>query len=65
MLSQQWSKRFFSLFFLILSLIIGMIAAYTPAQYHMQLANLLRFFEFMIPVLIVGALLKYLFDFKH
>jgi hypothetical protein len=64
MLSFKWSKRFFSLFFLILALVIGMVASLAPFHLYQQLSIILRFFEFMVPVLAVGALLKYLFDFN-
>lgn len=64
MVSPQWAKRAFSSFFLAISVIIGLLAA-NASEHQLWLASLLKFFEFMIPVLIVGALLKYLFDFKH
>lgn len=54
--------KIFAAFFLILALVMGALVSILPQD---QLANLFyvsRFIEVMIPILGVGALLKYLFS---
>ncbi|MDF3055646.1 MAG: hypothetical protein K0Q74_1553 [Gammaproteobacteria bacterium] len=54
-------RKIFAGFFFILALVMGLLVSILPQD---QLANLFyvsRFIEVMIPILGVGALLKYLF----
>jgi hypothetical protein len=55
------NRKFFSLFFLALALMVGLLASVLPVAKQINLMVLERFFEFMLPILGVGALLKYLF----
>jgi hypothetical protein len=54
----------FSLFFLIVALLVGCLVGVLPKQGMMYLGFLMQFFQAMIPVLAVGALIKYLFQDK-
>jgi hypothetical protein len=56
------SRRYCSLFFFVIALMVGLLATTLPVQKQVNLMVLERFFEFMIPILGVGALVKYLFS---
>jgi hypothetical protein len=59
------SAKIFSAFFLVLALVMGALVSVLPQD---QLANLFyvsRFIEVMIPILGVGALVKYLFGCRN
>ncbi len=58
-------SKIFAIIILILAILMAVLVSVLPQD---QLANLFyvsRFFEVMIPILGVGALLKYLFCFHH
>lgn len=47
-------------FFVVLALVLGVLVSILPSEQLMNLAYVTRFFEVQIPILAVGALLKYL-----
>lgn len=52
-------KKFFTYFFAGLALLVAILATVLPQDKIVYLINITRFFEVMIPILAVGALLKY------
>jgi hypothetical protein len=46
--------------FSVLAIILAILAVSLPAEKLMPIINISRFFEVMIPVLAVGALVKYI-----
>ena len=51
----------FPYFFLVLALLFACLVGLLPKAEMLYLAHLMQFFQSMIPVLAVGALIKYLF----
>ena len=47
-------------FFTVIALLVAILASVLPQDKIVYLINVTRFFEVMIPILAVGALLKYL-----
>ncbi len=54
--------KVFAIIFIILAVIMGLAVTFMPQESLMPLYNVSRFIEIMIPVLAVGALIKYLFS---
>lgn len=55
-------RKVFAIIFIILAVIMGLAVTFMPQESLMPLYNISRFIEIMIPVLAVGALIKYLFS---
>tara|TARA_B110000459_G_C16609733_1_gene495487 strand:+ start:680 stop:877 length:198 start_codon:yes stop_codon:yes gene_type:complete len=53
-------KKLFTYFFAGLALLVAIAATLLPQDKIVYLINITRFFEVMIPILAVGALVKYL-----
>lgn len=53
-------KKFFTYFFVGLALLVAIAATILPQDKIVYLINITRFFEVMIPILAVGALVKYI-----
>lgn len=56
----MFNCKFFVMFFTFLALLLGVLAVSMPMDWLGFVMMFSRFFEVMIPVLAVGALLKYL-----
>ncbi len=54
--------RVFAIVFLVLAVIMGISVSVMPQEKLMDLVYVSRFIEVMIPILAVGALIKYLFS---
>jgi hypothetical membrane protein len=52
----------FPYFFLVVALLFACLVGVLPKSQMLYLAHLMQFFQSMIPVLAVGALVKYLFN---
>lgn len=55
-------SRTFAIVFLILAVLMGIGVVVIPQDQLMYLVYVSRFIEVMIPILAVGALIKYLFS---
>ncbi|MEE3003030.1 MAG: hypothetical protein VX335_01635 [Pseudomonadota bacterium] len=53
-------NQMFKYFFVVLALLVAILVSVLPKEQLIYLINITRFFEVMIPILAVGALLKYL-----
>ena len=56
----MWCNKMFKGFFAGLALLVAVLVSVLPKEQLVYLVNITRFFEVMIPILAVGALLKYL-----
>ena len=54
--------RVLAIVFLVLALIMGIAVSVLPQDQLVSLVYISRFIEVMIPILAVGALIKYLFS---
>lgn len=54
--------RVLAVVFLVLALIMGIAVSVLPQEQLVSLVYVSRFIEVMIPILAVGALIKYLFS---
>lgn len=55
-------RKFFAVIFLLLALLMGVMVSVMPPERLQDLIVVSRFIEVMIPILAVGALIKYLFS---
>ena len=55
-----WCKKMFLGFFTGVALLVAVLVSVLPKDQLIYLVNITRFFEVMLPILAVGALLKYL-----
>ncbi len=53
--------KIFSIVMLLLAVILAVLALSLPAEHLANIAVIIRFFQVMLPVLAVAALIKYLF----
>lgn len=58
-------RKVFAVIFLILALVMGIAVSVLPQERLADLFYVSRFIEVMIPILGVGALIKYLFSCHH
>lgn len=56
----MWCNKMFSYFFPVVALLIAVLVSVLPKENLIYLVNITRFFEVMLPVLAVGALIKYI-----
>ena len=56
----MWCKKMFLGFFAGVALLVAVLVSVLPKDQLIYLVNITRFFEVMLPILAVGALLKYL-----
>jgi len=57
-------EKVFSLIVIILAVAMGILASVLPSERLADLVLISKFFLSMVPVLLVGALIKYLVKFK-
>ena len=58
-------EKLFSLIVILLAVIMGILSSVLPSERLADLVLIANFFQSMIPVLAVGALLKYIIHNKH
>jgi|688.fasta_scaffold206042_2 hypothetical protein len=54
-------RTFFAIFFVAIALLLALLASVLPQGQLTSIVYFSRFFDIMLPVLAVGALIKYLF----
>ncbi|MBA2655204.1 MAG: hypothetical protein H0U71_09110 [Gammaproteobacteria bacterium] len=59
------SGKLFALLFIIIALLLAGFASILPQDRLASIIYITRFFDIMLPVLAVGALIKYLFSCHH
>ncbi len=52
----------FSVIILLVAVILAILTVSLPEDHLLKLISIFRFFDIMLPVLAVGALIKYLFS---
>jgi hypothetical protein len=57
-------SRVFAVIFIIIALILAVTASLLPQDKLASIIYITRFFDIMLPVLAVGALIKYLFTYN-
>lgn len=55
------NSKVISILFVVVALVLGLLVTFLPHDQLAQIVYVERFFDVMIPVLAVGALVKYLF----
>lgn len=55
-------KYIFSVLILLIATILAILTVCLPEDHLIKLISIFRFFDIMLPVLAVGALIKYLFS---
>ena len=58
-------SKVFAIVVVVVALIMGVLASVLPSERLADLALLSKFFLSMVPVLLVGALIKYIFASNH
>ncbi len=58
-------SRMFAVIFVIIALLLAITATVLPQDRLATIIYITRFFDIMLPVLAVGALIKYLFCWTH
>jgi hypothetical protein len=53
--------KFFAFFFIVIALLVAIFASVLPQEKLTSIVYISRFFDVMIPILAVGALVKYIF----
>lgn len=56
-------SRVFAVIFVIVALLLAIVASVLPQDRLASIIYVTRFFDIMLPVLAVGALIKYLFSY--
>lgn len=59
------SSKIFAIVVIVVALAMGILASVLPSERLADLALFSKFFLSMIPVLLVGALVKYIFACNH
>lgn len=58
-------SKVLAIIFVLIALILAILASFLPQDRLVSIIYISRFFDIMLPVLAVGALIKYLWSHKH